>query len=74
VKIVDVNLLLDALDETSPVVDGWLDQPVVQGRATRAPAAVDPARAAHHGRHRGNLVPDAHLAALTVEHDADPCR
>ncbi len=122
-KIVDVNLLLYAVDETSAhhprakpwletalsgtetvglswqvllafvrlttraaifahpltapealdVIDGWLEQPVVTvvhpGR--RHPAILRELLTAVGTA--GNLVPDAHLAALAVEHGAELC-
>jgi toxin-antitoxin system PIN domain toxin len=123
VKIVDVNLLLYAVDETSPhherakpwleetlsgtetvglswqvllafvrlttraavfthplsapealdLVDGWLDQPVVTvvQPGHRHPSILRELLATVGTA--GNLVPDAHLAALAVEHGADLC-
>jgi uncharacterized protein len=123
VKILDVNLLLYALDETSPdhaaarpwleetlsgsetvglswqvliafvrlstraaifahplsasealdVVDGWLAQPAVTVvHPGRRHAAVLRELIAAVGT-AGNLVTDAHLAALAVEHGAELC-
>lgn len=59
-RILDVNLLLYAIDETSArhqLARPWLE-------ARELLTAVGTA---------GNLVPDAHLAALSIEHGAEMC-
>ncbi len=122
-KILDVNLLLYAIDETSPrhaAASGWLERVLSGGTtvglswmvllafvrlSTRSAVFVEPLGAdealdivdewlalpatvvVQPGRRHaavlrellaeagtaGNLVPDAHLAALAIEHGAELC-
>ena len=59
--------------EALDIVDGWLEQPSVTVIAPgHRHAAVLRELLAHFGT-AGNLVTDAHLAALAIEHSAELC-
>lgn len=61
------------VEEAFEVVDGWLAQPLVRVvHPTARHAAVLRGLLQSHGA-AGNLVSDAHLAALAIEHDAELC-
>lgn len=59
--------------EAMDVVDGWLSQPVatVVHPTARHPALLR--ELLESVGTAGNLVPDAHLAALSIEHGAELC-
>ena len=61
------------LEQALDLVDSWLDQPcaVVVHPGVRHPALLRELLAPLGGA--GNLVADAHLAALAVEHGAELC-
>jgi len=62
-----------SVEEALEAMDGWLAQPVARmvnptpRHATLLSGLLQPHGAA------GNLVSDAHLAALAIEHDAELC-
>lgn len=60
-------------DEALDIIDGWLEVPsVVVVQPGRRHAALLRELLAAVGT-AGNLVPDAHLAALAIEHGAELC-
>ena len=61
------------VEEALDVMDGWLAQPVARVVHPTAQHAATLSRLLQPHGAAGNLVSDAHLAALAIEHDAELC-